>query len=96
MPRSNQLEATYTHLINPVCLLEYFKWQGHINHSLFWKNFSPKSGLGGKLENGVSRRLNVTLKTDFKTKFNTTTASIQGSGWGWLVLVEESQTENGV
>ncbi|KIL63485.1 hypothetical protein M378DRAFT_42166, partial [Amanita muscaria Koide BX008] len=53
---------------------------GHINYSLFWKNFSPKSGLGGKMENGVSMRLQLASRK----RFNATTASIQGSGLGWL------------
>jgi Fe-Mn family superoxide dismutase len=64
-----------------------FNGGGHINHSLFWKNLSPKSGLGGKLDDGP---LKQSIERDFgsveefKKKFNTTTASIQGSGWGWL------------
>ncbi|KAF8352123.1 manganese superoxide dismutase [Amanita rubescens] len=64
-----------------------FNGGGHINHSLFWKNLSPKSELGGKLEDGP---LKQAIERDFgsveafKTKFNTVTAAIQGSGWGWL------------
>ena len=43
---------------------------------------------GGKLADGPLRQA---LERDFgsvealKTKFNATTAGIQGSGWGWLV-----------
>lgn len=65
---------------------------GHINHSLFWRNLSPQSELGGKLESGP---LKHAIERDFgsveafKTKFNTVTAAIQGSGWGWLVCSDE-------
>lgn len=61
---------------------------GHINHSLFWENLAPASGNGGKLESGA---LKSAIERDFgsvesfKTSFNTKTAAIQGSGWGWLV-----------
>lgn len=65
---------------------------GHINHSLFWRNLSPNSQLGGKLEDGP---LKQAIETDFgsvqafKTKFSAVTAAIQGSGWGWLVCSDE-------
>ncbi|KAM6501058.1 manganese superoxide dismutase [Amanita muscaria] len=64
-----------------------FNGGGHINHSLFWKNLSPKSDLGGKLENGALKQAiecDFGSVEDFKKKFNATTAGIQGSGWGWL------------
>jgi Fe-Mn family superoxide dismutase len=65
---------------------------GHINHSLFWKNLAgsavERKGNGGVLKDGP-------LKTAIcerwgsldilKKEFNTTTAAIQGSGWGWIV-----------
>ncbi|KAI0259984.1 manganese superoxide dismutase [Gloeopeniophorella convolvens] len=68
-----------------------FNGGGHINHSLFWKNLAPSAaegkGHGGELSDGP-------LKTailerwgsfdNFKKEFNTTTAGIQGSGWGWV------------
>lgn len=61
---------------------------GHINHSLFWKNLAPAKGAGGHLPEGSLK--NALLHTfgsidNFKKEFNTTTAGIQGSGWGWLV-----------
>ncbi|KAF8639190.1 hypothetical protein AX17_001676 [Amanita inopinata Kibby_2008] len=64
-----------------------FNGGGHINHSLFWNNLSPKSELGGKLENGPLQKAierDFGSIEDFKKKFNTATAAIQGSGWGWL------------
>lgn len=65
---------------------------GHINHSLFWKNLAPaadqKKGHGGHLPAG---ELKAAIDRDFGcldnliSEFNTATAGIQGSGWGWLV-----------
>ncbi|KAJ3570887.1 hypothetical protein NP233_g4106 [Leucocoprinus birnbaumii] len=66
-----------------------FNGGGHINHSLFWKNLSPASQDGGKLTDGILK--DHIIKTfgsveEFKKAFNSTTAAIQGSGWGWLGL----------
>ncbi|KAG9226489.1 hypothetical protein CCMSSC00406_0005844 [Pleurotus cornucopiae] len=65
-----------------------FNGGGHINHSLFWKNLAPASGDGGKLPDGPLKQAierDFGTVEDFKKKFNTTTAAVQGSGWGWLV-----------
>jgi superoxide dismutase, Fe-Mn family len=67
---------------------------GHINHSLFWKNLAPsaseRKGNGGILHDGPLK--NAILEAfgsldNLKKEFNTTTAAIQGSGWGWLVRI---------
>ncbi|TFK75746.1 manganese superoxide dismutase [Pluteus cervinus] len=64
-----------------------FNGGGHINHSLFWKNLAPTNAEGGKLSDGP---LKAAIERDFgsieafKKVFNTKTAAIQGSGWGWL------------
>ncbi|KAJ3963938.1 Mn superoxide dismutase [Lentinula raphanica] len=64
-----------------------FNGGGHINHSLFWKNLAPASGDGGKLSDGP---LKAAIERDFgsveefQKVFNTKTAAVQGSGWGWL------------
>ncbi|KIY71333.1 superoxide dismutase [Mn], mitochondrial [Cylindrobasidium torrendii FP15055 ss-10] len=64
-----------------------FNGGGHINHSLFWKNLAPANGDGGKLTDGP---LKTAIEADFgsldalKKEFNTKTAAVQGSGWGWL------------
>lgn len=66
-----------------------FNGGGHINHTLFWKNLAPANGSGGKLPSGGA--LEKAIVRDFgsldnlKSKMNTATAGIQGSGWGWLV-----------
>ncbi|CAG8596872.1 4703_t:CDS:2 [Paraglomus occultum] len=59
----------------------------HINHSLFWENLAPVSKGGGEPPKGAL--LSAIQKEfgsleDFISKFNTTTAAVQGSGWGWL------------
>lgn len=67
---------------------------GHINHSLFWKNLAPANGDGGKLSDGP---LKTAIEADFgslealKKEFNTKTAAVQGSGWGWLVRDRRSR-----
>jgi|SRR6266436_2850021 len=65
---------------------------GHINHSLFWKNLAPsateRKGHGGQLHDGPLKKAIYERWGSYETftkEFNTTTAGIQGSGWGWLV-----------
>lgn len=64
-----------------------FNGGGHVNHSIFWTNLAPQSEGGGKLHEGP---LSEAIKSTFGSleqmieKFNTMTAPIQGSGWGWL------------
>ena len=78
---------------SPMHVLSYHVWTvGHINHSLFWKNLAPsadeKKGNGGVLRDGPLKAAiyeNWGSLDAFKKEFNTTTAGIQGSGWGWLV-----------
>ena len=73
-------------------LITHLPPAGHINHSLFWTNLAPSSsegkGNGGVLRDGPLK--DAIVKTwgsvdKFTAEFNATTASIQGSGWGWLV-----------
>ena len=65
-----------------------FHGGGHLNHSLFWENLAPQSQGGGEAPSG---KLEEAIRTtygsldDFKSKFNTALAGIQGSGWAWLV-----------
>ncbi|KAI0804829.1 manganese superoxide dismutase [Irpex lacteus] len=70
-----------------------FNGGGHINHSLFWKNLAPAAsegkGQGGQLADGALKQAIVGTWGSveaFQKEFNTTTAGIQGSGWGWLGL----------
>jgi Fe-Mn family superoxide dismutase len=62
-----------------------FHGGGYNNHALFW-NSMKKGGGGepdGELANAIKRAFGSF--NDFKTKFQTDSVAIQGSGWGWLV-----------
>ncbi|KAF8810304.1 Mn superoxide dismutase [Phlegmacium glaucopus] len=64
-----------------------FNGGGHINHSLFWTNLAPAKAGGGQLTSGPLEKALIRdfgSVDEFKKIFNTTTAGIQGSGWGWL------------
>ena len=66
-----------------------FNGGGHLNHSLFWDNLAPKSAGGGEPPTGpLLKAINDTYGNlgQFQTKMNAALASIQGSGWAWLVL----------
>ena len=69
-----------------------FNGGGHINHTLFWKNLTPDSG-----RTSPSGPLAEQINKDFgsfdalKSKLNTATAGIQGSGWGWLGYNKEAK-----
>jgi superoxide dismutase len=84
--------AVVLHLAIPRALSYQLCPVGHINHSLFWRNLAPsateKKGNGGVLREGPLRKAIIerwgSLEA-FQKEFNTTTAGIQGSGWGWLV-----------
>jgi Fe-Mn family superoxide dismutase len=61
-----------------------FNGGGHINHSIFWQNLSPKGG------GEPSGDLADLIKRDFgsfdnmKSRLSASTVAVQGSGWGWL------------
>ena len=62
-----------------------FNGGGYDNHRLFWN--SMKQNGGGEPGGAVADAINASFGSfaDFKEKFSSTTAVIQGSGWGWLV-----------
>ncbi|KAI5809018.1 superoxide dismutase mitochondrial precursor [Peziza echinospora] len=70
-----------------------FHGGGHVNHSLFWENLTPKSQGGGDPPSG---KLAAEIQSvwggydGLKKSFNTALAGIQGSGWAWLV--KDAQT----
>ena len=61
-----------------------FNGGGFDNHSLFWPSMSASGGgePGGALADAISSAFGSFA--GFKEKFSSTTAVIQGSGWGWL------------
>ena len=72
-----------------------FHGGGHVNHTLFWENLAPKNAGGGEPPSGaLGKVIEETYGSleDFKGKFNTALAGIQGSGWAWLV--KDTQTGN--
>lgn len=64
-----------------------FNGGGHINHSIFWTNLSPKNKDGGVPPNGA---LVEAINKDFGSlqnlidQLSAKSVAIQGSGWGWL------------
>lgn len=70
-----------------------FNGGGHINHTLFWENLAPVK----EAKKAPSGELATAIKEDFGSldnfikKFNSTVAPLQGSGWGWLGYVPDSQ-----
>jgi Fe-Mn family superoxide dismutase len=64
-----------------------FNGGGHINHSIFWTNLAPKAKGGGGAPSGeLAAAIDQEFGSfqNFVEQFNTKTAAIQGSGWGWL------------
>lgn len=67
-----------------------FNIGGHILHSLFWQNLSPKSEAPGPL-------LTDTLKKEFgssdrfKKEFTQTALSVEGSGWAALTFCRQTR-----
>merc|ERR1719487_7052 len=59
-----------------------FNGGGHINHSIFWTNLAPNgAGGGGEPTGELAEAIDSAFGSfeDFKGKFNSTTAPIQGS-----------------
>eukprot|EP01097_Dermamoeba_algensis_P007183 TRINITY_DN44_c0_g1_i1.p1 TRINITY_DN44_c0_g1~~TRINITY_DN44_c0_g1_i1.p1 ORF type:complete len:227 (+),score=65.02 TRINITY_DN44_c0_g1_i1:93-773(+) len=65
-----------------------FNGGGHVNHSIFWTNLAPTKEGGGFADPKFHVVQAITKKFGsveaFVTKFNSQTAAVQGSGWGWL------------
>uniref|UniRef100_P19666 Superoxide dismutase [Fe] n=1 Tax=Tetrahymena pyriformis TaxID=5908 RepID=SODF_TETPY len=96
----NNLNATYeqiaaatkendAHKIATLQSALRFNLGGHVNHWIYWDNLAPVKSGGGVLPDEHSP-LTKAIKEkwgsyeNFITLFNTRTAAIQGSGWGWL------------
>lgn len=80
-------EAQAKNDINTIISLQpalRFNGGGHINHSIFWTNLTPKGGgePAGELMNAV--RKDFGSFDNFKSQLSAITIGIQGSGWGWL------------
>ena len=70
-----------------------FNGGGHINHTLFWENLSPKANsafpTGGPLEAVVNARFGSL--DGMIAEMSAKTIAVQGSGWGWLVYDAKSK-----
>ncbi len=67
-----------------------FNGGGYDNHRLFWAGMKPGGGgePGGALADAIGASFGGFA--EFKQKFSSTTAVIQGSGWGWLAYSPSS------
>lgn len=65
-----------------------FNGGGHINHTLFWENLSPKGSpesefpSSGVLKDAVEERFGSF--DAMKKEVSALSIGVQGSGWGWL------------
>jgi superoxide dismutase, Fe-Mn family len=68
-----------------------FNGGGFDNHRIFWNNMKPNGG--GEPAGSIASAINSSFGSfsDFKEKFSSTTALIQGSGWGWLAYNPSSK-----
>lgn len=68
-----------------------FNGGGFDNHRIFWNNMKPNGG--GEPAGSIASAINSSFGSfsAFKEKFSSTTALIQGSGWGWLVFNPSSK-----
>ncbi|MCO6437498.1 MAG: superoxide dismutase [Phycisphaerae bacterium] len=57
---------------------------GHLNHSIFWNNMSPKGG--GKPGGDLAKAIDSTFGgfDKFREQFTAAASSHFGSGWSWL------------
>lgn len=88
-----------------LCHLVKFNGGGHLNHELFWETLAPTNAGGGAIPDAGSD-LRTMIENEwgtieeFQNYFNTQSATLQGSGWGWLAynkgsgLLEYRQTRN--
>jgi Fe-Mn family superoxide dismutase len=75
-----------------------FNAGGHINHTLFWENLSPKS-TGNSNSSSAAPELHQKIVQrwgsfdKFKVSLETVALGIQGSGWVWLVKTTDGLLE---
>lgn len=65
-----------------------FNAGGHVNHTLFWANMAPPQSGGGGEPGGAlmdAIRRDFGSYAEFEKFFRDSAASVEGSGWAWLV-----------
>lgn len=69
-----------------------FNVSGHLLHSLFWENLSPKAKTvtepSGKLKEAIEAEFNSFER--FKKEFSQAAVSVEGSGWSLLSVCPET------
>ncbi|MBS0186711.1 MAG: superoxide dismutase [Planctomycetes bacterium] len=66
-----------------------FHGAGHINHSLFWQMMAPAGkGGGGSPRGALADAIQKAFGSyeQFLAQFKATATSVEGGGWGWLVV----------
>ncbi|KAJ1734787.1 Superoxide dismutase [Mn], mitochondrial [Coemansia biformis] len=66
-----------------------FNAGGHVNHTIFWKNLIGEKNGGGQLaecalKSAIEQKYGSLAK--LSAQVNAKTATIMGSGWGWLTF----------
>ena len=63
-----------------------FHGSGHLLHSLFWRNMSPKGG--GTAQGILAERITLDFGSfdNFKKQFSAAAVAVEGSGWAILVF----------
>lgn len=96
----SQAEAVHvSDITTQVSLQQAIKFNagGHINHSLFWQNLAPASSKEAKSSTApkLLKQIQATWgdETKFRDAFKTALLGIQGSGWGWLVKLENGNEQ---
>jgi len=70
-----------------------FNGGGHVNHSIFWEILGPVSECGGRPTGALLEAIEKSFGSfeNFVGEFNSKTAVVQGSGWGWLGYCPEKK-----
>jgi Fe-Mn family superoxide dismutase len=77
--------------VQVLCGKVAFTAGGHNAHKWYWENLAPSDNGGGIIPDEKSPLTTAIVKhygsyENFIEQFNTKTAAIQGSGWGWLAI----------
>jgi Fe-Mn family superoxide dismutase len=69
--------------------------RGYINHSLFWENLAKAGTTSPSPDSALVAAINKKWGSVsvFIEAFNTNLATLQGSGWGWLVKNDYGELE---
>ncbi|OGI69144.1 hypothetical protein A3A09_02270 [Candidatus Nomurabacteria bacterium RIFCSPLOWO2_01_FULL_42_20] len=63
---------------------------GHLNHSLFWEIMAPQKSPDQNLIDRINKEFGSL--EEFKKKFSAAALGVFGSGWCWLAMSEQSES----